>query len=136
MTTTTLKNGDICSFTIYPNGLIPGNFKNCIFRDRLSYQSVRLFGYDAAATHANVYPTLPSGTVNDPTNYDWLTFEMENGELQILGEPWIKQDSVVTENKTPVIATIYDRDEETIDQVKLALSSLGYTDFIVENKTT
>ena len=136
MGTATLANGDICSFSVYPAGLITSNFKNCIFRDRVSYQSVRLFGYDAAAQHANVFPTLPDGTVNDPTGYDWLTFEMENGELQILGEPWIKSDSLVIDNKTPVIATIYDRNEDTIEQLKLAISSLGYTDYVVENKTT
>ena len=135
MSTATLSNGDICSFSIYPEGIIPSNFKNCIFRDRVSYQSTRFYGINAAAEHASVYPTLPEGTVNDPTGYTWLTFEMENGELQILGEPWIKQDSIVVDNKTPVIATIYDRSEDTIEQLKLAISNLGYTDYSVENKT-
>ena len=135
MSTYNLKTGDTCSFSIYPEGMIEGDFKNCVFRDRLSYESVSMFGHDAAAEHIRVLPTLPEGSVTDPKDYSWLTFKMSNGELVILGEPWIKQSSVVKDNNAAYTLTIYDGSERTPEDLRLAASSLGYSNYHVEKKS-
>lgn len=130
-TSNEFKTNDTVTFDIYPNGLIPGNFKNVTFKDRLSYDSVQLFGYDAAASWVNAYPTLPGSVVNDPTKYNWLTFKQADGTSRIVCEAWINQSTVSTNVSNPVIVTINDPTTNTINELTQACIALGYLDFKV-----
>ena len=52
---------------------------------------------DVRAKHQAVYPLLPTVPVpvpTDPTAYDYVKVLLENGEIEVVGLPWIRPETV------------------------------------------
>lgn len=134
MSTLNLQTGDICSFELYPAAMIGTNFVDVIYQDRISYNSVHLFGVDPNAEHVRVYPTLPPGSPNDPAAYNWLSFKTQNGDLVVVGELWIKPETLVVNQQLTYYVTIYNANENTPTEVRQALNALGYYEIAISTK--
>lgn len=81
---------------------------------------------DVASMHANVYGTLPSGTINDFKSYPYVIVELSNGERTALGLPWIDSASIQLFERNTIYATIEDVGPEDVDKINRVLSSNGY----------
>lgn len=62
---------------------------------------VAILDYDMAAnfitpatSHANIYPYLPPGTVDDPKRYNYLLFETDTVKRLVFADPWINESSI------------------------------------------
>lgn len=131
--TSDLKTGDICTFQIYPTAYIGTPFKDVTFLDRVSYHSVPLFNIDPQAEHVRAYPTLPPGSSNDPTTYNWLSFKTLSGEVVLLAEPWIKAETLNINGKKGLVITIEDTGDTTVDDIRMALLGLRLSNFTIES---
>jgi hypothetical protein len=128
-----LKTGDICSFQIYPTAYIGTPFKDVVFLDRVSYHSVPLFNIDPQAEHVRAYPTLPPGSSNDPTTYNWLSFKTQSGEVVLIADPWMKTETLVVNSKQGLVVRIEDTGDTTMQDIRLALLGIGLTSFTIES---
>jgi hypothetical protein len=83
----------VYSFTLYPATVMPGDFTNVTVMAIMDYDSALQFA-DIPAIHPNVFPYLPSGTPNDPTQYDYLKVKLSSGVVTVLGIPWINEATI------------------------------------------
>ena len=97
--------GQTIAFEVYPSSVIGTRFNNAIVRGVVDHSGVTEF--NPAVMHANVFATLPSGSVDDFRKYNYLRLELENGNITFVGIPWIIANSVqVISNQDLVINTI------------------------------
>jgi hypothetical protein len=100
-----LTIGTRVSFDLYPASIVGTTFKNAEVASILDFTTAMLFE-DVAAMHANVYPTLPPGTLNDPKKYTYIKFILENNKVLIVGLPWIKENTVAVESTTNMLVKV------------------------------
>jgi hypothetical protein len=125
-----LTIGAHVSFDLYPAAVIGTTFNNVEVTDILSFSTAMALGVDVAAMHANIFPTLPNGTPADPTKYQYVRVVLPNGNIQILGLPWIKANTIVinsTKNLTLTIVSV-----NPVDQTRV-LELLAHGGFTVVN---
>lgn len=127
-----LKLNDVVSFEVYPTAVLGGAFKDMVFKDRISPESARLFGADIYALWQQAYPTLPSGTINDPEKHEWLTFKTPSGELSILCAAWIKADTVAGTTSRVYTVQVGDGDTNFPQQARAALNAVGYYNITID----
>lgn len=114
------------SFNVYPSAILGATFTNVRVLGILDASIARQLGLDTAAMHANVYPTLPPGTPNDPTGYLYVRIQHQSGEQQILGLPWIKSETIVALNYNTINAKISNVTPEDSERVLAALNANGF----------
>lgn len=121
-----IKIGQRFSFEVYPSAILGNNFNDVTLDSIMSPESARSFGVDIFAMHANVYRTLPSIVPNDPLKYSWVRVKMPNGGYIVLGEPYIRAESIVI-SSTGVLNLSFIGVSQT-DQTRIlnALSANGY----------
>lgn len=118
--------GDRFSFEVYPSSVFGNNFKNVRLEGIISAQSAASFGVDVASIHANVYPTLPPGTVPDnPFGYGYIRFQHPSGEYGHIGIPWIRPESIQLSASTRYTLVFNDRTQPDLDRIITALSANG-----------
>lgn len=117
---------DTISFQIYPSAVIGTVFNHCKITGVLDYETAKAF-QDIEALHANVYPTLPSSSPNDPRQYSFLKVLLPSGSTSIIGGPWIKTDTIVKHEKSRIRFTVEDVSSDDIKNINLLLNSRGYT---------
>lgn len=83
----------VYSFTLYPATVVPGDFTNVTIMAIMDYDSALQLA-DIPAIHTNVFPYLPSGTPNDPSQYDYVKIKLSSGVITVLGMPWINQSTI------------------------------------------
>lgn len=113
------------SFELYPSNIIGTKFENVIVLGLLDIDTAKGF-IDPVAMHVNVYPTLPPGVPDNPSQYQYLKVRHANGSISVIGIPWIKEDTLLINNKgtlTLVIDHVTPIDRERIIR---ALSANGY----------
>lgn len=119
--------GQRFSFEVYPTSIIGNNFQDVRLEGILSARAAASYGVDIEALHANVYPTLPEGTVpNDPFQYSYIRIQYPSGEYGVIGIPWIRPESIVLSQGGKVMLTFDDKTQVDLDRILLALSSNGY----------
>lgn len=114
------------SFEVYPASIIGNNFKDVKLDGIISARSATTFGVDIVSLHAQVYPTLPPGTPNDPFKYSWVRVTYPNGETVTLGVPWIRPESIVVSAGGRVTIMFENKSQSDVDRMLLALSSNGF----------
>lgn len=119
--------GQRFSFEVYPVSVLGNNFQDVRLEGIISAQTAAAYGIDIQALHANVFPTLPSGTVpNDPFQYNYIRVRFPSGEYTVLGIPWIRSDTIVISTGGKVTMVFQDKTPTDIDNMLLALSANGY----------
>lgn len=117
------------SFDVYPSAILGTSYKNvqvvsiCTAADTTGY-------IDPAATHANVYTTLPPGTPDDFTAYRYYKLKLPNGTITAVGEPWIRAETVevvTSQTLTIVIPNVKTGDAEKWRLIALANNATDFT---------
>lgn len=123
------------SFEVYPTSRLGNQFKNVRLEAILNAQTAVNSGVDIVSLHANIYPSLPSGTVpNDPYQYSYMRIQHPSGEYSTLGIPWVREETIVISESTQIVLTFNNRTEEDLSRIVLALQSNGYSpDYVVQN---
>lgn len=93
-----LEIGGIYSFQVYPIAQLGTAFKNVEVLSLMSHRTAAASGMDIQAMHAQMYPSLPAITPNDPTKYNYVEIRMPNGRTQILGLAWIVANTLEVVN--------------------------------------
>ncbi|WP_257292017.1 phage DNA polymerase-associated SH3 family protein [Endozoicomonas sp. ONNA1] len=122
---TGISLGDTVSFTLYPAGIIGTVYDHCRINALLDAQTARQF-IDIDALHANVYPTLPEGTINDPSGYLYLKVKLPSGIDSVVGMNWIDQGTLIRHESMTATFTVDNVDTTDIEKIKLALSANGF----------
>lgn len=94
METTELVTGSTYNLDLHPERLYGSSLTDVKFMGRVEAALVSVYGIVPAEEHRKVYSTLPDGVPDDATQYSWLIFETVNGNLEIIGEPWVVANSV------------------------------------------
>lgn len=81
---------------------------------------------DVRAMHANVYPTLPPGTINRFDGYPYLKLKLMDGTIRVIGLPWIKEETYVEANTNRLQITVDNVSDADLDIIRTALSANGY----------
>jgi len=119
------------SFEVYPQQILGDGFNNVKILAIIDADTAKNW-IDPAARHAEVYPTLPAGSIDRFDQYLYLKIGLNNGDTTVLGLPWIKKSSyVVQTNKTMriILDGINLSDEP---RVRAALNSNGFNTFKID----
>lgn len=116
----------IYSFDVWPVPILGNNFKNVTVLALLDAESANQQGLDTQALHVQVYPHLPSGTPNRPTDYNYLKIRLSSGETTILGLPWIKDNTVVLVESSTITVKIGDVSPSDVTAIREALIQNGF----------
>jgi len=117
--------GNVISFDVYPATIIGSRFVDVKVLALLDKETANLW-IDAEAMHANVYPTLPAGVPDDPSQYQYVKFKHTNGTVSILGIPWINPDSITLSQRGTLTITVNDVGTVDKDRIIRALAANGY----------
>lgn len=118
------------SFDIYPSAILGADFNNCTVLDILSYTTASKFT-NLAVKHPLIYPTLPQGYANDPTEYTYLMVRTEAGDEVILANEWIRQDSITEVQSAVVHVKLTDFPVTDIPLLRTVLAENGFKNFTV-----
>ena len=124
-----LPIGSTVSFETYAPQIIGAVIQNAVVLAHLDADTVRMLGGDPYSKHAQIYPTLPSGTVDDATAYTYLKLKLVSTEITYIGLPWIREDTIVATNRRRAVVTIEDVGPSDVNEIGLALVSNGYSNY-------
>ncbi len=116
----------IYSFNVYPVARLGTNFANVTIVGEFDDTLAKAQGFDTAAEHAAVYNTLPAGTPNDPSAYNYVKIRLPNGQTQILGIPWIIANSIEVVNLGTITVKISNVNSSDTEKVRKALAANGF----------
>lgn len=123
--------GKTASFNVFPN-IIKDDFTNVKILGVLSYDTA--MGFNLAEMHEKVYPTLPEGTPNDYTAYNYLLVRFPNGKTSAIGLPWIEEASVRIYSTMDIVVRIRNKGVEDIDTLRMILAANGYQDVTISTQ--
>ena len=122
--------GKSFNFQVYPSALLGANFTRVKLMALLSADGVREF--EPAIKHRQVYPRLPAATPDDFRLYLYGKFTLENGEVTVIGLPWIKEETLKVNTNTTVTVVLQNVSAADIPRLSNALRSNNFTDFEVK----
>lgn len=117
--------GTKISFELYPSAQYGNNFQNVTLTAIFNSDIARMLGVDIIAANQQVYSSLPSGTPNDPTQYDYFQVKFSNGDSTILGTPWVRQGTLEIHNGKKLTMIFEDIDERRKDRIVAACKAQG-----------
>ena len=115
--------GQTIAFEVYPSSVIGTRFNNAIVRGVVDHSGVTEF--NPAVMHANVFATLPSGSVDDFRKYNYLRLELENGNITFVGIPWIIASSVQLSAKASYRIVIKGVEPGDVENIRKGLINRG-----------
>lgn len=123
--------GDTVSFDVYPSSILGTKFSNCKVLAFLDMDSATQW-IDPVAMHVNVYPTLPKGTPNKASGYNYVKVKLANGTVTCVGDPWIKAETikVITSSKIQII--VEDTGPDDVQRLANILQQNGYSNISVD----
>ena len=125
---TTYDLGQAYSFDLYASAVLGAGYTNAVVSAILS-PAMASRDIDIQAEHVAVYNDLPSGTPNDPTQYNYIRFITSAGNPVTLGIPWIKDSTVTLAAAQTITATIANVGPSDMARINNALIANGYTAF-------
>ena len=118
----------VYSFDVYPVALLGNNFKNVTVLAIMNQATAQAQGFDTYAAHANVFPTLPTGTVpNDPSKYSYIKIKTPTGDTAYLGIPWVVAASIALVESRTITVQIAGVSASDQAGIKAALNQNGYS---------
>lgn len=115
----------VYNFDVYPSTILGDDFRNVTILSIMDYESALQLA-DVAAIHVNVYPYLPTGLPDDPSQYDYVRIRTASGQSTILGISWINLDTVELVESRRMTIKIDGVGSSDIERVRLALVQNGY----------
>lgn len=114
------------SFDVYPAGIISSSFKDVKILGFLDMDTARRW-IDPEAMHVNVYPTIPPEVAapDDPEDYVYVKVKFPNGEVTVIGEPWIKAETIVASGAGTLSLTIPNVSQTDKTRIINALAAVG-----------
>lgn len=114
------------TFDLFPAAIIGTTFKSATVNAILDYGIASMLK-DVDALHAQVYATLPNGTIRDPKQLKYIKFTLANGKTEIIADAWIVPTSIVVENVKDFRITLSAVNPTDRERVKVLLSANGFT---------
>ncbi|ARV76697.1 hypothetical protein PHABIO_66 [Pseudomonas phage Phabio] len=108
------------SFELYPAAQFGNNFQNVTLTAIFNSTIANALGLDVIANNQQVYQSLPAGTPNDPTQYDYFQVKFSSGETVILGAPWVRAGTLIVHNGKRLTLVFEDIDETRKDRIVAA----------------
>lgn len=105
------------SFELYPAAQYGNNYQNVTLTALFNSNIARVLGLDVIAANQQVYQSLPSGTPNDPTQFDYFQVTFDGGETMILGAPWVRAGTLTVHNGKKLTLVFDDIDEVRKDRI-------------------
>ena len=124
----TFDIGQAYSFDLYASAVLGAGYTNATV-DAILSPSMASRDIDIQAVHVSVYADLPSGTPNDPTQYNYVRFITSAGNPITLGIPWIKASTIALAAAQTITATIANVGPADMARINNALIANGYTAF-------
>lgn len=122
-----LEVGQRVSFELYPSHIYGSTFNNVTITAFLDHGLANALGFDVIAAHQMVYPSLPEGSINDPTQYNYVRIQNTNGEYQIIGIPWIRESTINISNGKVLTLIFQDINETRKDRIIAAVKAINET---------
>lgn len=91
------KIGSYYTFDTKAPSILGATIKNAKLIAILDYEMASNF-ITPATSHANIYPYLPQGTVDDYRRFVYLLFETPTVRRLVMADPWINEASVIEVN--------------------------------------
>lgn len=113
------------SFEVYPAALLGNGFKNVVVMAILDQESANQI-IDTQALHIQVKPSLPVGSPSRASDYNYVKLRMPNGDTTVLGLPWIKDNTIVQQTSTTIMAVISGVTPADVSRVRAALLQNGF----------
>lgn len=121
----------VYNFDVHPSALLGNDFKNVTILAILDYETALQYG-DLPAMHVNVYPHLPTGIPDDPSQYDYVRVRLASGDATVLGIPWIDESTIELIASMRMNVTIEGVGASDVERVRLALAQNGYNNFEIK----
>lgn len=115
------------SFSVYATPVLGDGYNNVKVLAIMDAETAKLCNIDPISLHAQIYPSLPSGTVNRYDGYLYVKLGLNNGQTTAIGLPWIREDTLVILNTRKLQFTLDGITAEDEPKVLRALSANGYT---------
>lgn len=81
--------------------------------------------------HADLYPFMPSGTPDDPTQYNYLMVQLASGEKTVLAMPWIDESSIQKITVTTITVTFSNASNADVERIREVLALNAFTNFTI-----
>lgn len=117
MLITEVQIGQKVSFEVYPSTIYGSNHNGVTVTGFVDAATAQALGYDIFAMHQNVYPSLPAGTPDDPTQYSYVMVVGNNGGRILLGSPWIVSDSIRIDSGKTLTLVFQNLDEQRKNRI-------------------
>lgn len=120
-----LKNRNAYSFSVYPVAFLGNDFTNVTVLAILDEATARQT-IDTYALHRQYYPTLPAGTPDDPTEYDYVKLKTSTGDIRVIGIPWIIENTIELVEQTTIVVEIAEVNVSDMSRIRSALAGNGF----------
>lgn len=120
-----LEIGATVSFRVYASQLIPDNFQGCTVEAVLDMDTTKYFNLDAVRMHANVYPYLPDGSIQDASKLKYLKLRLADGSVAVIATSWIDPTTIKLLGRLTLTIVLQDASAEDQAIAQKALSANG-----------
>lgn len=123
------KIGATYSFNTYAANVLGNSYQNVKMLGVLSADLASRLGCDIQSLQQKVYPQVPSqnNMPTDPTQYNYIQIQLQNGTRTILGVPWIDESSIVTVTGQTTTAIIGGTTADDLPTIRNLLAMNGFT---------
>lgn len=121
---------DIVDFQYVRNGIVGDEQRGClVIGPELTYQAARSFSPEIAVKHAALFPFFQDkvNRVNDPSVYKYFMMQLPNGNIEVVGYPWVNDETFKTILGRNRIYSISNFSEKMAGPLAKLLKDLGCT---------
>lgn len=129
--TISLSKGAVVSFDVYPTLFLGTHHASLTYLGSIDSSLVSGFGTDPVEAHQRAYSSLPAGTPDDPTAYEWLLFRRLSGEVVVFGEPWIDESTLTVAMGNLIYRVDINAPDGKAPLIKEALYGVNLRDFTI-----
>lgn len=113
------------SFNTHAPALLGSRLNNATVLAVMDYTLASQF-IQPEASHANVFPMLPAGTLDNPKSFSYILLRTESGERTVLAYPWIDESSIAEVTSQSLTVTIQNASAEDATKIRTALVLAGF----------
>lgn len=128
-----MDNKKIYDFQTYVPNVLGNAFRRVEILGSFPYETaLALFG-GLNELHAEVFSTgrLPSGTPDDPRQYDYYRIKKADGSIVVIGEPWIDQSTIVQVASGTAVITMPNMTPTDLNHIRDMFKQAGHKDFTI-----
>ena len=125
-----LNIGQTYNFNTLAPQILGVSMSNVLVNAIMSYQAAAGY-FNPSAMHAQVYPFLPSSTLNDPTKFTYYLLQTQNNQQIPFADEWIDQTSVKAVTNSKLTVVIQNAGSTGAIKIQNMLVIMGYTNLSV-----